>query len=172
MSTNNCPACGAPVGPNVTECKYCGENISVSQPQFSNRQQSSNTFVQTTTTTNSNSTMDAKEILETVSAALNMNNPNMNNINNMNSNNMNNMNNMNNNIYVSNKSKTTAGIFAILLGGLGLHHFYLDNIGLGIVYLLFCWTGIPSIIGLVEGIVYLTSSDQSFNRKYGKLKSF
>ncbi|MEK3726155.1 TM2 domain-containing protein [Paenibacillus sp. FSL H8-0034] len=79
---------------------------------------------------------------------------------------------MNNNIYVSNKSKTTAGIFAILLGGLGLHHFYLDNIGLGIVYLLFCWTGIPSIIGLVEGIVYLTSSDQSFNRKYGKLKSF
>nr|WP_240418128.1 TM2 domain-containing protein [Paenibacillus periandrae] len=75
---------------------------------------------------------------------------------------------MNSNIYVSNKSKSTAGILAILLGGLGVHHFYLDNVVLGIVYLLFCWTGIPSIIGLVEGIVYLTSSDQSFNRKYGK----
>ncbi|WP_218184986.1 TM2 domain-containing protein [Paenibacillus sp. 1_12] len=80
---------------------------------------------------------------------------------------MNNLNNPNN-IYTPNKSKTTAGILAILLGGLGVHHFYLENIVLGIVYLLFCWTGIPSIIAMIEGIVYLTSSDQSFNRKYGR----
>nr|WP_207953140.1 TM2 domain-containing protein [Paenibacillus agricola] len=77
-----------------------------------------------------------------------------------------------NNIYTSNKSKTTAGILAILLGSLGVHHFYLENIGLGIVYLLFCWTGIPGIIALIEGVIYLASSEQSFNRKYRKIKPF
>ncbi len=65
------------------------------------------------------------------------------------------------------KSKMLAGIFAIVLGGLGVHKFYLGNIILGIVYLIFCWTGIPSLIGLVEGIIYLTQSDEDFAVKYG-----
>lgn len=64
------------------------------------------------------------------------------------------------------KNKLAAGLFAILLGGLGIHKFYLDQIGLGIVYILFCWTGIPSIIGLVEGIIYLTATDEDFYLKY------
>jgi TM2 domain-containing membrane protein YozV len=64
------------------------------------------------------------------------------------------------------KNKMTAGLLAILLGGLGAHKFYLDQPGLGILYLLFCWTFIPAIIGLVEGITYLTMSDQDFNAKY------
>jgi TM2 domain-containing membrane protein YozV len=64
------------------------------------------------------------------------------------------------------KSKTSAGIFAILLGGLGVHKFYLGQTGMGILYLLFCWTGIPSVIGLIEGILYLTMSDQEFYTKY------
>lgn len=63
------------------------------------------------------------------------------------------------------KNKTTAGLLAILLGGLGIHKFYLGDTGLGIVYLLFCWTGIPAIIGLVEGIIYLTQSDYEFQVK-------
>ncbi len=63
------------------------------------------------------------------------------------------------------KSKTTAGILAILLGGLGVHKFYLGNVGMGIVYLLFCWTTIPAIIAFIEGIVYLTSSDENFQLK-------
>ncbi len=54
------------------------------------------------------------------------------------------------------KSKTTAGILGILLGGLGVHKFYLNKPGKGIAYLLTCWTGVPGIIGLVEGIQYLT----------------
>lgn len=66
------------------------------------------------------------------------------------------------------KSKTTAGILGILLGGIGAHHFYLGNTGRGIVYLLFCWTYIPSIIGLVEGITYLTKSEADFAAKYPK----
>lgn len=67
---------------------------------------------------------------------------------------------------LSAKSKTTAGILAILLGGLGVHKFYLGRIGLGILYLVFCWTYIPAIIGLVEGIIYLTSTEEKFYYKY------
>ncbi|TBL77334.1 TM2 domain-containing protein [Paenibacillus thalictri] len=64
------------------------------------------------------------------------------------------------------KSRVTAGVLAILLGGFGIHKFYLGKIGIGIVYLLFCWTGIPSIIGLIEGILYLTKTDSEFQQKY------
>lgn len=64
------------------------------------------------------------------------------------------------------KSKVVAGVLAILLGGLGIHKFYLGKLGQGVLYLLFSWTGIPSIIGLIEGILYLFKSDEEFNRQY------
>ena len=64
------------------------------------------------------------------------------------------------------KSKITAGILAILLGGFGVHKFYLGKVGMGILYLVFCWTGIPGIVGLIEGIIYLTCSDDEFQTKY------
>lgn len=67
---------------------------------------------------------------------------------------------------VNSKSKTTAGILAILLGGIGAHHFYLGNTGRGIVYLIFCWTYIPSLIALIEGISYLVKPEQEFTSKY------
>ncbi len=67
---------------------------------------------------------------------------------------------------ISSKSKSTAGILAILLGGIGAHKFYLGETGMGILYLLFSWTGIPLIIGLIEGIIYLTQSDQEFASKH------
>jgi TM2 domain-containing membrane protein YozV len=67
----------------------------------------------------------------------------------------------------SGKNRLVAAIFAILLGGLGIHKFYLGRIGQGIIYLLFCWTFIPMLIGLIEGIVYLTMTDDKFNAKYG-----
>ena len=60
------------------------------------------------------------------------------------------------------KSRVAAGIFAILLGDLGVHKFYMGKIGMGILYLLFCWTGIPAFVGLIEGIIYLTESDEKF----------
>ncbi|MGD2100697.1 MAG: TM2 domain-containing protein [Acidimicrobiia bacterium] len=65
------------------------------------------------------------------------------------------------------KSKVAAGLLGILLGGIGAHKFYLGDIGLGILYLLFVWTGIPSIVGLIEGIIYLTMTDEAFAAKYG-----
>jgi len=65
------------------------------------------------------------------------------------------------------RNKVTAGIFAILLGDFGVHKFYLGNSGMGILYLVFFWTFIPGIIGIVEGIIYLTMSDRDFATKYG-----
>lgn len=41
---------------------------------------------------------------------------------------------------------------ALILGGVGGHHFYAGKIGTGVMYLLFCWTGIPAIIALFQGI--------------------
>jgi TM2 domain-containing membrane protein YozV len=64
------------------------------------------------------------------------------------------------------KSKVAAGLLGIFLGGIGVHKFYLGRVGMGIVYILFCWTCIPAIIGLVEGIIYLTCSDEDFYYKY------
>ncbi len=65
------------------------------------------------------------------------------------------------------KSRITAGIFALLLGGIGVHKFYLGRIGAGVLYVLFCWTMIPYLIALVEGIIYLTMDDAAFAAKYG-----
>jgi len=70
--------------------------------------------------------------------------------------------------YSGGKTKTTAGILALLLGGIGVHKFYLGQTGLGILYLLFCWTFIPAIVAFVEGIIYLSMSDADFNAKYNR----
>mgnify|MGYP000974180703 CR=1 FL=1 len=67
---------------------------------------------------------------------------------------------------ISTKNKSTAGILAILLGSFGAHKFYLSKSGLGVLYLLFCWTGIPGVVGIIEGIIYLTMSDRDFALKY------
>lgn len=64
------------------------------------------------------------------------------------------------------KSKVAAGILAIFLGGIGVHKFYMGKIGMGILYLLFCWTGIPACVGFIEGIIYLCSSDENFQLKH------
>jgi TM2 domain-containing membrane protein YozV len=64
------------------------------------------------------------------------------------------------------RHRVTAALFAIFLGGLGIHKFYLGYIVGGILYLLFCWTFIPSLVGFVEGIYFLIISDADFSRKY------
>ena len=64
--------------------------------------------------------------------------------------------------------RIAAAIFAILLGSFGVHRFYLGQIGWGILYVLFCWTLIPAVAGLIEGILYLTMSDEEFDAKYGR----
>lgn len=65
------------------------------------------------------------------------------------------------------KDRLTAAVLAMVLGGLGIHRFYLGDFGLGILYLLFFWTTIPAFIGLIEGIILLASTDQEFIQRYG-----
>lgn len=68
--------------------------------------------------------------------------------------------------------KIAAGILAILLGSLGIHKFYLGYNTSGIIMLLVslltCGAGavVMSVIGIVEGILYLTKSDDEFKRIY------
>ena len=64
------------------------------------------------------------------------------------------------------KNKIVAAILAIILGGLGVHKFYLGQTGKGILYLIFCWTYIPGILGFIEGIIMLCSNDENFQIKY------
>lgn len=64
------------------------------------------------------------------------------------------------------KGKVAAGLLAILLGGIGIHKFYLGKWLQGILYIIFCWTYIPALIGLIEGIRYLILSDNEFAQKY------
>ena len=65
------------------------------------------------------------------------------------------------------KSRVAAILLAFFLGGFGAHKFYLGKTVAGILYLVFCWTIIPSIIAFVEFIIYLTMSDEAFAQKYG-----
>jgi TM2 domain-containing membrane protein YozV len=73
-------------------------------------------------------------------------------------------------------NKIAAGIFGILLGGLGIHKFILGYTGAGLIMLLVTIVGgiltcgiaagVMHIIGLIEGIIYLTKSDEEFVRVY------
>lgn len=68
--------------------------------------------------------------------------------------------------------KIPAGICGILLGSFGVHKFILGYTGAGLIMLLItlltCFIAAPlmSLIGLIEGILYLTKSDQEFVQTY------
>jgi TM2 domain-containing membrane protein YozV len=66
------------------------------------------------------------------------------------------------------EKKLVAGICAILVGGFGVHKFILGYTTEGIIQLvitiLTCGAG--GIIGIIEGIIYLTKSDEEFVRTY------
>lgn len=68
--------------------------------------------------------------------------------------------------------KIAAGVCGILLGALGIHKFILGYTTEGIIMLLVsvltCGiaAGVVAIIGLIEGILYLTKSDEDFVKTY------
>jgi TM2 domain-containing membrane protein YozV len=48
------------------------------------------------------------------------------------------------------KDAAVGVLLAFFLGHFGGHRFYMGEVGLGILYLCFCWTGIPTIVSFVE----------------------
>jgi TM2 domain-containing membrane protein YozV len=64
--------------------------------------------------------------------------------------------------------KIIAGVLAILFGYLGIHKFVLGYTQEGIVQLVIgvVTCGIGGIIGFIEGIIYLTKSDEEFYQTY------
>ena len=136
MAENVCPQCGAPIDPGATECKFCGEKLAVQQAA-QQVQQPQIVYVQ----------QPQPQVVIQQAAPQQ--------------------------VYITGinpswpvKSKVAAGVLAILLGGIGVHKFYLGKVGMGILYLCFCWTGIPAVLGLVEGIMYLCSNDENFQLKH------
>ena len=139
MAENKCPQCGAPIDPGATECKFCGEKLAVQQAAQQVQQPQPQVVIQ-------QGQPQPQVVIQQAAPQQ---------------------------VYVSGinpswpvKSKVAAGILAILLGGIGVHKFYLGKVGAGILYLCFCWTGIPAILGLIEGIMYLCSSDENFQLKH------
>lgn len=66
----------------------------------------------------------------------------------------------------SDTEQVAAGILAILLGGIGIHKFYQGNTRNGVLYLCLFWTGIPAILGLVEGVLMLIADEEEYYEKY------
>ncbi len=64
------------------------------------------------------------------------------------------------------KSKGGATLLALFLGGVGAHRFYLGQPKVGLAMLLFCWTLIPSMIGVVDALRYVFMSDRRFTTLY------
>jgi len=64
------------------------------------------------------------------------------------------------------KDKNTAALFALFLGWLGIHRFYLRQPGLGVLYLILLGTGISVILGIIDAIVLLAMDPEEFDRRY------
>ncbi len=74
-------------------------------------------------------------------------------------------------VEASNK-KLAAGLLAIFLGSLGIHKFVLGYTKAGLIMLLVtvltCGFGasVMGLIGVIEGVIYLTKSTQEFQAQY------
>ncbi|MDR0811967.1 MAG: TM2 domain-containing protein [Paludibacter sp.] len=68
--------------------------------------------------------------------------------------------------------RVIAGVLAIIFGSLGIHKFVLGYTAQGLILLgvaivtFGIATAVTSIIGIIEGIVYLTKSDAEFVQTY------
>ena len=65
------------------------------------------------------------------------------------------------------KNKVIAALLALFVGSLGIHRFYLGQ-WWGLFYILFIWTFVPSLIALIEAIVFFLTSDDKWEAKYGR----
>lgn len=64
--------------------------------------------------------------------------------------------------------RVLCGVMGLILGGLGIHRFILGDVLGGILRIVISVVtcGAGSLIGFIEGIIYLTKSDEEFIRIY------
>lgn len=66
------------------------------------------------------------------------------------------------------RDKKIAAVFAFFLGALGIHRFYLGQVGYGIFYAILALTGISVILGIIDALVFLGMSDDEFDSRYNR----
>lgn len=64
------------------------------------------------------------------------------------------------------QNKMVLAVVALLLGGFGIHNFMLGETKKGVVKLLLCWTGISSIIAIIDAIKLFTDKYEVNADKY------
>jgi len=162
MSQKTCPQCGYPLSDDAIFCPECGKNLSVEKPQQPNQQpQQPNQQPQQPNQQPQQPGQPQPQGPQYVGPAP---------------------------VYpMAQRNKTLAGVLAIILGGFGVHYFYLNKMWAGMACLvfttlsagfstlnangfgvkensLFLWA--PAILGLITGIRILTASQEQFERRY------
>jgi TM2 domain-containing membrane protein YozV len=64
------------------------------------------------------------------------------------------------------KDRTVAILLCFFVGGFGIHKFYLGNNVAGVIYLLFCWTLIPSLIAFFDFLGLCFMPDREFQARF------
>lgn len=64
------------------------------------------------------------------------------------------------------KDKNVAAILALFAGSIGVHKFYLGRIGAGVLYLIFSFTFIPALLGLIDFFVLALMDKDEFDRRH------
>lgn len=67
------------------------------------------------------------------------------------------------------KNKVTASLLALFVGGFGLHRLYLGH-WWGIIYLIFFCTLIPSLVAIIEAIVFFLTPSKKWEAHYGRIQ--
>ena len=64
------------------------------------------------------------------------------------------------------ESSTFLAFISIFFGGIGLHKAYLGKNLTFVMYFMFCWTLIPSVLCVVDAVKLMSMSDREFNLLY------
>jgi TM2 domain-containing membrane protein YozV len=64
------------------------------------------------------------------------------------------------------KNRGLTIILCFFAGAFGVHRMYLGQVTAGVMYLLFCWTGIPFLLAFIDFFVFLFMSDREFDRRF------
>ena len=69
------------------------------------------------------------------------------------------------------KNKTVTAVLALFFGICGVHKFYLKRSTSALFYVLFAWTLIPGVIGVIESICIFAMNQESFDKIYNGIES-